>query len=147
MIIEPTTPILMRSLARAVSRGRTVTGWARSNDVSAEAAFAWAELPEFRGLVEKCRLDHAERMVGKISSKVGRAIDRLVELSENRENLSVSFAATKAIIEEWINVSVHFVQAQEFKAINARVDAIVSKRPPGRKPGIVYGRNGTDHPR
>ena len=61
MIIEPTTPILMRSLARAVSRGRTVTGWARSNDVSAEAAFAWAELPEFRGLVEKCRLDHAER--------------------------------------------------------------------------------------
>ena len=100
-----------------------MTGWARSNDVAAEVALAWAELPEFRELVEKCRLDHAERMVGKISSKVGRAIERLVELSENRENLSVSFAATKALIEEWINVTVHFVQAQEFKSINARVNA------------------------
>ncbi len=147
MTIEPTTMILMRSLARAVSRGRTVTGWARSNDVSAEVALTWTELPEFRELVEKCRLDHAERMVGKISSKVGRAIERLVELSENRENLSVSFAATKALISEWINITVHFVQAQEFKSINSRIDALRNSRATAKKPGITYGTNGTIHPR
>jgi hypothetical protein len=66
MSLDSTTEVLMRKLARAVARGRTVTAWARNCDVSIESAHRFTELPEFRDTVEKIRLEHAEGLVGKI---------------------------------------------------------------------------------
>jgi hypothetical protein len=67
MDIEPPNHVLMRGLAEAVAFGRSVGSWARSQDVLEETAEAWTELAEVQQLVEKCRVSHAERMVGKIS--------------------------------------------------------------------------------
>ena len=93
-------------------------------EVPVEKARGWTELPEFRLLVEKVRVDHAERMVGKLARCVGRAIERLVELSENTRKPSVSLAATKAIIEKWIHTGEHFIQAFQLKDLIARAKAI-----------------------
>ena len=98
--------------------GTVVDQWAKQHRVGARAfSREWIERPEFRELVEACRVEHAERMVGKVARCVERAIERLVALSENSRNLSVSLAATKAIIENWIALSVHFVQERTYQSL------------------------------
>jgi uncharacterized protein (DUF885 family) len=128
MYTDTHTGEFMRSLARAISDGQTVPGWARSKDVCSQDAQAWAELPEFRDLVEKYRIEHAEHMVGKIGSRVDRAIDRLVELSENIDKPSVGVVATKAVIEKWIALTEHFVQEQKYQELMARCNVVLEKR-------------------
>ena len=93
-------------------------------------------LPEFRELVARCRIEHAERMVGTIASRAERAIARLVEFSENAENERVGLAATKAILEKWVALSVYFVQTQQYESLDLRTKALQAdqaarKRPPG----------------
>ena len=117
----------MRSLALAVARGRSVVAWGRAKDVPLEKARGWTELPEFRLLVEKVRLEHSERMVGKLARCVGRAIERLVELSENTRHPGVSLGATNAIIEKWIHTSEHFIQAFQLKDLIARAKDIQAR--------------------
>ena len=120
--------LFMRSLGRAVARGRTVTAWAKQNDVSAEVARGWAVLPEFLEFVDKCRLQHTDRMVGKIASRVPRAIDRLAELAESSENVAVGVAAAKALIEKWVLLSAHFEQGKQFADLNARIKVLLASR-------------------
>jgi hypothetical protein len=139
MYTDAPTHVFMRSLARAIARGGTVRRWAERKEVCPEVARGWTELPEFREFVEKWRLEHAERMVGKIGMCVGRAIDRLVELSENRANNSVCVTATKALIEKWIALSVHFVQEQKFQSLGARIDVLLKSRG-ADKPAATRGR-------
>ena len=118
----------MRSLSRAVARGRTIGAWARQNDVFPETAQQWSELPEFQEMLDMYRLRHAERLVGKIGRRAERAIDRLVELSELINKPSVSLGATKAIIEKWIVLTDHFIQAWKFQDLTMRVKALSEKR-------------------
>ena len=129
----------MRSLARAIARGRTYAGWAKSKDVSVDVAREWALLPEFRQRVEQWRLEHAERVVGKIAMCVERAIERLVELSEHSSNGSVCVAATKAIIDKWISTSVHFVQEQKFQSLDARMNVLIKARAAEKQTGMRNG--------
>ena len=81
--------VMMRSLAHEIAFGGDVERWAKLRAVSPEVAREWTELPEFREFVEKCRIEHCERLVGKIACCAERAIEPLVELSENR-NVSVT---------------------------------------------------------
>ena len=122
------------SLAEEIAFGRSVSTWAEIKEVRADVAQGWTELPEFREFVEKCRVEHAERMAGKIASRVERAIDRLVELSESSfVKASVALAATKAIIEKWMNLSAFFVQEQTYKSLVARVKVLQGRKSCGEE--------------
>jgi hypothetical protein len=121
-------PLLMRGLAEAIAFGRSISDWARSQDVLDETAQAWVELPEVQTLVEKCRVSHAERMVGKAACYVERAMERLVELSECSSNLRIALAATKVIIKNWIDLSVHFVQERQYQWLIKRVKELKDAR-------------------
>jgi hypothetical protein len=116
--------MLMRSLAEEIACGRSAGLWAISKGVCAETALAWTELPTFRDYVEKCRVAHAERMVGKIACCVERAIDRLVELSECVSKPSIALAATKAIIKNWMDLSIYFVQERTIQSLWAQVKVL-----------------------
>jgi hypothetical protein len=129
--------VIMRSLAQEIAIGGDVGQWAARTMVSALVAREWSELPEFREFVEKCRLEHAERIVGKIACRVERAIDRLVELSENTRNLSVALAATNAIIKQWVALSVYFVQEQKYACLIAQVKELVAAKKAEKK--AAYG--------
>jgi hypothetical protein len=124
MDTDAPTDVLMRSLAEEIAAGGSVSLWAFSKDVSPETALAWTELPVFRDYVEKCRVAHAERMVGKIGSCVERAIDRLVELSECRGKPGIALAATRAIIKNWMDLSIYFVQERTFQSLWAQVKVL-----------------------
>jgi hypothetical protein len=126
---------LMRALANEISLGGDVDQWAKSTMVCALSAREWTERPEFRELVEACRVEHAERMVGKIARCVERAIERLVALSENSRNLSVSLAATKAIIENWVALSVNFVQERTYQSLCERVKVLQDARAAEKRVG------------
>src|SRR5262245_28466806 len=121
MDIDQPNHVLLRSFAEALAFGQSISSWASSHDVADETAEGWVELPEVQKLVEKCRVGHAERMVGKISGCVERAIDRLVEFSEGARNPRIGLAATKLIIEKWIDLAVHFVQERTYQWLVSRV--------------------------
>jgi hypothetical protein len=115
MSADDSNEVLMKSLAQCVTHGENVSNWARSSDVAADVAQGWIEMPEFREMIGKCRIEHAEQMVGKIGKCAERAIDRLVEYSENTRDLGVGLGATKALIDKWIGLSVFFVQEQKYE--------------------------------
>jgi hypothetical protein len=129
--------VIMRSLAHNIALGGHLVRWAKRNGVAVEVAREWNEIPEFREFVEKYRLEHAERMVGKVARCVERAIDRLVELSENTRNVNVALAATKAIIDQWVALSVYFVQEQKYWSLDKRVKELVAARKAEKK--AAYG--------
>ena len=91
-------------------------------------AQAWVELPEVQTFVEKCRVGHAERMVGKAACLVERAMDRLVELSECVSNPRLALSACKVIIKNWIDLSVHFVQERQYQWLIKRVKELKDAR-------------------
>ena len=132
--------VLMRSLAHEIALGGDIDRWAVTKKVSALAAREWIELPEFRELVEKSRLEYSERLVGKIARCAERAIERLVELSENNVILSVSLAATKAIIEKWVALSVYFVQEQTYHSLGARLKVLQDARALEKRGAMSFGR-------
>ena len=94
----------------------------------ADIARGWAELPEFKLLVEKVRIEHAEQMVGKLGHSVAGAIKQLVALSKNMKRPASAVAAAKAIIDKWILTSEHFVQSVQLQDLLARAKAIQAKR-------------------
>jgi hypothetical protein len=128
----------MRSLAEALSVGETVAAWARSKDVYVEIAREWAERPAFLELVEKYRLAHAQSMVGKIANHVERAIERLVELSEDIRKPAISLSATKAIIDKWIALTVHFVQERKFQELTVACLEIKANQAEQKKRGVGW---------
>ena len=130
---------MMRSLAQEIALGGDVVEWAGRTTVSALVAREWTELPEFREFVQNCRVTHAERMVGRIARCVERAIERLVELSENSRELGISLAATKAVIEKWVALSVHFVQEQQYQSLQAQLKVLVDARAAEKKAGVGAG--------
>jgi hypothetical protein len=140
--MDPDAPShgLMRALANEISLGGDIDQWAKSTMVCAKSARAWTEQPEFRELVEACRVEHAERMVGKIARRVERAIERLVALSENSRNLSVSLAATRAIIENWVALSVHFVQERTYQSLCEHLKVLQDARAAERRGAFGVGR-------
>jgi hypothetical protein len=128
----------MRSLAEALSVGETVAAWARSKDVYVDIAREWAERPAFLELVEKYRLAHAQSMVGKIANHVERAIERLVELSEDIRKPAISLSATKAIIDKWIALTVHFVQERKFQELTVACLEIKANQAEQKKRGVGW---------
>jgi hypothetical protein len=107
--------------------------------VNALDAREWIEHPEFRDLVEKRRLEHAERIVGKIASCADRAIDRLVEHSESAESISASLAATRALIDKWVGLSVYFVQEQKYEYLTSTVRKLLAARAADKKAAAGRG--------
>ena len=140
MDVDAPNRVLMRVLANEISLGGDVDQWAKSTMVCALSAREWTERPEFRELVEACRVEHAERMVGKIARCVERAIARLVEISESSRKLSVSLAATKAIIANWVALTVHFVQERTYQSLCERMKVLQEARAAEKRGAFGVGR-------
>jgi hypothetical protein len=130
--------VLMRSLAYNIAIGGHLVRWAKRKGVAVDVARAWNQLPEFREVVEGYRLEHAERMVGKIACCVERAIERLVEFSENTRNPNVALAATRAIIQNWVALSVYFVQEQQYESLEAGIKVLQAARAAEKKAGVGW---------
>jgi hypothetical protein len=120
--------VFKRSLAFAISRGRSIAAWARSKDIPADKARGWAELSEFKLLVDKVRIEHAEQMVGKLGRSVAGAIKQLVAISKNMRRPSAAATAAKAIIDKWVLTSEYFVQSVQCQDLLARAKAIQAKQ-------------------
>ena len=133
---EP-TEILMRGLARAVARGRSVIAWARQNEVNIEVAREWSQLPDFRQNVEADRFDICDRMAGKLARISSRAIDRLVEISERSGLSSVSVSATNALLKNWIEVSKFFVMEKKMEVLTAQIKVAYDKMMAIKNPAYV----------
>jgi hypothetical protein len=130
----------MSALAHDIALGGNARSWASTNGINAVVVTGRTEEPAFRELVEKCCLEHSERLVGKIARFADRAIDRLVEFSESSDQPGVGLSATRAIIQEWVALSNFFVQAQTLHSLTARVNLLCAAREAGSAPALSLRR-------
>jgi hypothetical protein len=112
---------LIRSLASAVARGRTVADWARNADVAVATARGWSERSDFPQLVEKCRREHAERMVKKIAGAAAKAIEGMAANDSKKGDPKFSFEAAKAVVEKWVEVAMNLEQMKKIESLEERV--------------------------
>ena len=138
MINDPPNAELMLSLARAVSYGHTVSSWARNADVNPDVARGWSQLPEFGVVLEQCRIRHAERLVGRVATRAQRAIDRLAELSECEDLPNVSLAGTRAVLDQWVKLTEHFLQEKKFQKVTADCKFLKAKYAAQKKRGVGW---------
>ena len=92
-------------LAYAIARGKSITQWARLNQVPRSTAYYWAKDPDVRRLVEECRRRSLDRVLGCMARESMRAFKRISRLGETAESESVQLRASQAVLHDQIAVS------------------------------------------
>jgi hypothetical protein len=119
---------IMSPLALDIVLDGSARIWAKMHAFDTDRVMRWTELPEFRGLVEKHRLEHCERVLGKAASHADKAIDRLAEFSEHTDLPGASLFASKVILQQWVKLSEFFVQEAQLQSISARLKAFSERQ-------------------
>ena len=94
-------------LALAIAQGKSITGWARQNDVPRSTAYSWASKPDCRSDVEDWRRRSLDRVLGWMAGHSLRAVKTLTKLGETAESESVRLRAVRAVLSDQIAVSKH----------------------------------------
>ena len=92
-------------LALAIAQGKSITAWARQNDVPTSTAYRWANDPDVRRQVEDWRrrsLDHALGLMARHSMWAVKGINKL---GESAESESVQLRARRAVLHDLMKVS------------------------------------------
>lgn len=92
-------------LALALAQGRSITTWARTNEVPRRTAYRWAGEPAVRSAVRLYRRRAVDRAVGRLATSATWAADRLTKLAKNAESESVQLGALRAILSHMMTVS------------------------------------------
>ena len=92
-------------LAFAVAQGKSITAWARQNDVPRSTAYGWADNPDFRRLVDRCRRRMLDRALGWLAGHSMWAVKGITKLGETAESESVQLRAMRAVLHDQMAVS------------------------------------------
>ncbi len=115
--------LLIRALACAVARGRSVADWVRSKDVRLAVARKWAKREGFSALVETARAKQSERAIRRIADGVGRAIDGLAACASSTPDPESCIENGGKFIEKSVQLAIMLEGLKELKALAARLRA------------------------
>ena len=94
-------------LAAALAQGRSISAWARANDVPKQTARRWALEPEVRAEIAAIRRSAINQAAGVFARRVGWAAHGICKLAGAAESESVKLSALRAVLGEFIAVSRH----------------------------------------
>jgi hypothetical protein len=92
-------------LALVIAQGKSVTVWARQNEVPKSTAYYWAKQPEVRRVVESARRQMLDRALGRMARRATAAADGISNLAETARSESVQLRAWRALLSDQIAVS------------------------------------------
>jgi hypothetical protein len=112
-------------LAMAIALGKSISQWARENEVPTRTAYRWASEPDVRRQVNDCRRRSLDRVLGWMAGRSLRAVKTLTKLSETAKSESVQLSAARAVLSDQIAVAKHanleFRLAEMEERVNARI--------------------------
>ena len=129
---------MMRSLAeRLLSGGRRRMG--RTHDGQRPSSASGPSYPSSANSSKTA----ASRMrsgwsAGSLAASSGR-LNGWSSSLKTHASWASSLAATKAVIEKWVALSVHFVQEQQYQSLQARRKVLVDARAAEKKAGVGAG--------
>jgi len=92
-------------LALALAQGRSITTWARANEVPRRTAYRWAGEPAVRSAVESYRRRVIDRVVGRLATRATWASDGIAKLAKSAKSESVRLSALRAILSDMMTIS------------------------------------------
>ena len=107
-------------LALAIAQGKSVTSWARDNQVPTSTAYRWATDPKVRHLVETCHRRARDRAIGRMARRVTWATDQIATLATGARSESVKLRALRSIFSDVVAVS----KLPDLKSRTAVIEAI-----------------------
>jgi hypothetical protein len=84
-------------LAFAIAQGRSVTSWARENQVPRSTAYRWARDTKVCRLVQICRCRARDRVIGQMARRVTSVSDQIADLATDARSESVRLRALRAL--------------------------------------------------
>lgn len=120
---EYNKPLIAR-LSLAIATGKSVTAWAKENDVLPRTARNWGRLPEVRAATERHRQRIVDQVVGKLVRHAMKAVDQLARLATEGDNDGIRLNAAKALLDKLIEVQNHAATMREIGEINNRLDTL-----------------------
>ena len=120
-------------LALALAQGRSVTTWARANDVPRRTAYRWAGERAVRSAAESYRRRAVDRAIGRLARRATWAADTIAKLAKDAESESVRLSAARAILSDMMTVA-QFATLEEDVAqlkeqLNERAHTCKADRP------------------
>jgi hypothetical protein len=94
-------------LALVIAQGKSITGWARQNEVPRSTAYRWASQPDCRRQVEDWRRRFLDRALGYMTARSMRAVKGIAKLADSAESESVQLRAWRAVLSDQMAVSKH----------------------------------------
>jgi len=143
---------MLKSLARAVARGRSPASWAKQHDSNLETVQEWRALPEFDGLVDAHRLRVVDLMSGTLMTGAQAAIDLIISASRHNATPAdtAKLSAARKLLDNWLRVSLRFEQSRKMAELKARIIAVEQKAknqaPNGYWPPHLSGPHGGSVP-
>ena len=118
----------LRSLARAVARGRPVASWARKHSVPVDLAEELCTSPQVGRLVDEYRLKATDQITGKLLAQSAEAIDEVFRALTRGRNHAAKFAAVRIILDNALRFWVRFDQTKTMHDLKEKVAAVMQKR-------------------
>jgi len=94
-------------LALAIGQGKSITAWARENDVPRSTAYKWANDRDVRRTVADCRRRRLDRALALMSGRALWAVKEITKLGEAAESESVKLRALRAVLSDQMAVANH----------------------------------------
>jgi hypothetical protein len=96
---------LKSQLALMIARGKTITAWARQNEVPLRTAYRWSREPQVRSEVQEWRRYVLDLALGRLAGLSLKATDGIAKLAKVAESESVQLRAWRAILADQMAVS------------------------------------------
>ena len=127
---EAETPLSKQDqLALAIAQGKSITRWARENEVPRSTAYYWANDPDVRRLVEDCRRRSLDRALGSMAGHSMWAVQGVIKLGETAESESVQLRARRAVLHDQMTVSKFSNMEYRMAAIEEEIRVRNAARP------------------
>jgi hypothetical protein len=115
------------SLALAIAAGRSVTAWAKEQEVPRRTAYRWTREPEVIRAVHQLRRRALDRAVGTLARRATAAALQITQLSTKAETDAVKLAASRAVLADLLTVADYADHEHRITALEDRLHAPQSR--------------------
>ena len=92
-------------LAFEIAQGKSVSMWARQNEVPCRTAYRWASEPSVRRAVASRRRCAFDQAIGRMAKPAVWAINQIAAIANGAESESVKLRALRSIFSHMMSVS------------------------------------------
>jgi ribonuclease D len=96
---------LKSQLALRIARGKTITAWARQNEVPLRTAYRWSREPQVRSEVQEWRRYVLDLAISRLARLSLKATDGIAKLGAGAESESVQLRAWRAILADQMAIA------------------------------------------